>query len=325
MKFMNDVIFMLISFVSSCWGAQTWKSYPRSTWDFELDTRYYQTTANYLTEGFYFETLPSGQGFKQILVNTNVRYHFAKPWALFVDSQTAYSESKNLRDTRTNSGFTQSKAGVDFVLYNGGYAIMPELTLLYPFTRNSINSDATAMNEGAMEAGGRMILQSRFSKFRWATYGGFLYRDEGRSSLIPYGLMLEFQFRRFVLGNELQGYRSIGLDRDSTNTSARTTWANQVNGGSQRYFAINPSLLENHTWFRFVLNKSFYMQIGGSFSVTGSNTAAGWGLFGGILYRLRPNLPTTTNRIERFQPELNENLDQNFFEESTAPELQKRS
>ena len=313
--FLSGLCAFMLGFLPLSWGVHTWKSYPRGSWDFELQTRYEQATANYLSQGNFFQALPSGQSYKLITVDAGTRYHFAR-WALFGEAQLASAESRNLTETRVNSGFSQAILGADYLLYQGRFAIIPEVAVTYPFVRNSISSDAVSLNEGAIEGSSRLIFLARFWRIRWATFLGFTYRDGGRSSLLPYGLFGEFQFRHFVLGNELRAYQSVSYDQDTNADQARKDWATRVNAGSQKFYSVNPSGAHNTTWARFVVDRSLWMQVGAGMTLNGSNSGAGWNVFLGVLYRERPKVPVATSDVDRFQIETNE-VDQDFFEPTT--------
>ena len=320
MKFATLIFSLVLLSAKLCEAVQTWKSYPRKAWDFELVGNYYQTTANYLSEGFVFETLPNGSSYRLFTSDFNVRYHLSSPWAFFVDSQIGYAESRSRTEQRSNSTLNYIRLGTDFTLSQGRVSWIPEFTFLYPLRKNSLSGDEVATSQGAMEVGARMIAQARFSLFRTAFYGGFNYRNEGVGSQIPYGGLLEMQVRKFVLGNELKGYRTVGLNLSSSEDTERNQWASRVNGGSRKFASANPSLLENVTWIRWVLGPSFYMQMQGAFSVTGSNTAAGWSLGASLLYRFRPDLPSVSQKSEKFQNDFKDGVDQELFERTSQPE-----
>lgn len=310
---MSALSFFLSACCSQAWGYHTWKSYPLNSWDYELQLRSFQATANYLSQGNLFERLPSGQSYRVTHVEPRVRWHLRR-WALFSELQFGSAQSQNLNETRTNSGLSQILLGTDFILYQGRFALLPEFRLEVPLQRNSVDSDATSLGEGALQLSARWIAQAHFWRIRWASFLGFVYRDGGRSALMPWGLMTEFQFRKFVLGNEIQVFQSVSLDSDTgTRESARREWANRVNAGSQRYFSVNPNWSENTTWARFVVDRSLWMQAGAGFTLNGSNSGAGWNAFVGLLYRSRPPTPRASDRLESFQIQTEDGVSQDLF------------
>lgn len=319
------LILVLVTFAKPAHAYKDLKSFPQNYWELTADYKYFNTTGNYSSSGGSYTNLPTGYSYKLQTIDLGSRSTVPDlNLAYFTEFTVSAAESSSPYATRTNSALTSALIGTDFIMHEGSFDIIPEFTFLFPFKRNDVNSSAVAINEGAMEIGGRLIAQTQFGKVRSGAFIGFTYRDENRSSLIPYGLVAEMSLGKWKFSGDIKGYTSTNYDKDTNNESARLTWANSYNGGSQKFYSINPSLLETHLWAQAPISKTFLMDFGGGTTLNGTSNAAGWNVFLGLTYRiLTPTTPEKLPEVDRFKEEVSDGVNQELFQPPPPPSRQK--
>jgi hypothetical protein len=304
------------------------KTYTQKNWDLDFSGQYFSSESNYLASGGVYQGLPSGGSYG--LFDFNFAFRTTIPernLALFGDTQLSYATSKSSLATRTNTGITHVMIGTDYILYQDTFTLIPEFTFLYPFSRNSVTGDAVAIGEGAMEISGKMYAQTLIKGIQAGAFTGFIYRDEGRSSLIPYGVYGEKLGKKWSFGGNLQGYASASYDKDTNNSTARTNWANTVNAGSFKFFMPNPQLLETNFWAQVKTSNNMNFMFGFGLTLNGANAANGWNVMGGVTYRISTDEGQNDHKseLERFQEETSDGVDQSLFEQQQNAKKKQRS
>ena len=253
----------------------------------------------------------------------------SKKWGTYLTSQVANAESKSGPDTRTNSTLTQVVIGTDYLFYaNGSTELFPDISLTVPFQRVSVDKNEALNNEGALELSARLVGRTHWGSLEPFAFGGFTYRDEGRSALIPYGVGSEFHLHSMNLGAELRGYQTVVNDEFSNSPDRRQVVAIK-NGNSLKFYSVDQSILETNFWLRSNSHGDFGWKIGGGMTLTGAASAGGWSLFLGLSWGLEgsaamPEKPSTLHprpaqpkeEIDRFEEEISDEPNQIYFEKS---------
>jgi len=240
-----------------------------------------------------------------------------KNWAYWGEVDLAYAQAKSPGTTRTNAGISYAKVGTDYVLYDDSFTLIPEFSFTYPFVKNASNVDAAAIGEGVMELEAKMLAQMRFGNLTMGGFAGFTYRDESRSSLIPYGIYGEWGGRTWSFGGNLRGYSSTSYDKDTNNQIIRQNWATNYNGGSYKFFMPNPQLLETNYWAQVQTTKQMNFLFGFGMTLNGANMANGWTLMAGMTYRFPiGNEKEKGDDLTRFQEETQDGVDQSLFDKT---------
>jgi hypothetical protein len=199
-------------------------------------------------------------------------------------------------------------------MYKGAFSLIPEFSFLYPMVKNEITGDSVPFSEGVMESTGVLNAQIDFKTFKLTGFAGFNYRDQGRSSLFPYGAVAELNFIKWSLGADLKGYASLGFDKDTDNDTARLAYVARTSGGANRYTSVNPNYLELNSWLKIRTSNRWAFKLGGGTTLNGASTAAGWNIAAGISFNMVPqNESTPGSDIERFHEETNDGVDQKLF------------
>ncbi len=309
------ILSVLLSFSALAQSQNHLKSYPLESWELQFQSSFFNSTANYLSTGDSYQNLTKDNYYRLTLFDVGIRKIFSSKWSLGFSNQIAAGESQTLSLKRTNSAVTQSKFFSDFVVFDGKFNFILEPFVTYPWVRNDLTTDAMAISEGAIELGSLVRLQTSFAKVRWGLFSGFNYRDQGRSSLVPYGTAAEVKLGSVLLGGEISGYRSIGFDKNTSSDTDRVNWSNRVNAGSYKFYSVNPSSLESRFWTTFLVDPRFWLKIGAGMTLNGSSTASGWEAFGQIQWRFKTSdtAVRASSEVQRFRADTEDGVDQNLF------------
>lgn len=333
--FLIPVLLPLWSFVASAQvGRFIYHSHRRLTLSANLD--YFQTEANYLKSGGVYDSLPNGQAYRIFQLDLRANYGFQPGWNVYSGAKVGSAESQSSLATRTNSGVSDIYVGTNFIaMRSGSFYLVPNLYFSQPLVRNDVSSDVVSINDGAMEIAAELQAQWLYSEYHFGTYSGYIYRDSGLSSLIPYGVFGELPLGQMLLGSEIYGYSSASSDRDSTNDSSRTLFMNRANAGSYRFYSVNPSLMAVNFWAQFSNSPSISYLVGAGMTFNGTSTAGGWNMFIGFNYssvlspssggsKPRPHQPSPKD-LEKFQEQTNDGVNQQLFQapgEMSQPQQQ---
>jgi hypothetical protein len=307
----------------SALGFSEYKQYRAHLWELEANSSLYQTQNNYTRSGNTYDSLPNGGRYQLINLDLGARWSMTRSWAVYSGTQIGAAESKDATLTRTTSQFNQVLVGTDFVLTDGAFKLIPDLQFVMPLARVDKNSNNVQTSEGAMEFIGRVIARFDLSRLRNQTFVGMTYRDEGRSTLLNYGAGTELALGNSYLGAEVRGFSTVINDQYTSNSTEREGTALRVNGGSNKFNSLNPSLLDSNYWYRWD-NGKWGLQLGAGFSITGASYAAGLQAFANFVYRLhieseRRSAPVNKSDLDRFQEETNDGVDQILFQPPAPP------
>lgn len=302
-------------------GAE-FKSYDRERVELGAFATYYQAQGNFTSSGNSFDSLPSGYSFENIQFDVDARSHLFAKWAGFAKVTIGNTTSKTPLITRTNSSLSSALVGLDFIMSEGSFVLIPEFSASFALSKNTYTSDVAAVGDGANTLGARLILNSTLSKsLSIGAHGGFLYRDEGLSSLIPYGGLVEWKGKSLALGADIRGYASVGYDKESDNEIPRNAYQCTANGCAKRFAAINPSLTESNLWLKWQ-KESWIISGGLGTAITGQNTSTGIQAHVGLEYQFRTRAaevetdPDPKQRVTNpnFQESVDDGVDQTLFE-----------
>jgi hypothetical protein len=307
------------------------RSYRLGQWQFDAQTSYYEATANYSRSGGEYVSLPDGASYHLMDLDFGARWVPKNRWALYATSRLSNAESKNSRDTRQDSSFTQIVLGTDFLLHSSQrWDLYPDLSVTVPLQRVDPAGDTVLNGEGATEFSGKIIARMKWGMFDPFAFVGFTYRDEDRSSLLPYGLGAELQFSNWRFGGELRGFQTAMHDKYNNNPAQRDVVAIR-DGYALHYFSVDPTLLETNFWLRGNLSTSWAFKLGGGTSLTGSSTSAGWNVFIGLTFSpqlssspapspiVAPYKDRSSEELQNFHEETTDGVDQNLFQKPAPP------
>lgn len=342
-------LFLVGAFATSTASAfDNFKDFRRDSWDLELNTRYFYSDANHTGSGT--QSLPAGGHFSLLDINLETRYVPKHNWSVLAFGTIANSESNNSVVSRTNSTISQVGGGVDYLMFSGLIDLVAEGVGWMGFEKADPLSDVVMNNEGVMQFQSRLIAQKKW-RDGWRAYGwgGFTFRSEGRSFLLPWGFGAHKKSRKHTFGGELFGYESITNDEEG-NTAVRTSYINSVNAGSYLFYKPNPSLIEARAYGQWSLNRKWSVLASGGMTLAGNNMASGFHIAGGVRYTfdltegytedlynpVNNEVPAYKSRMhggtankpppqkDYFYEETSDGVDQKIFEQQRKPTAKPR-
>lgn len=257
--------------------------------------------------------VPDDGSFTNALTSTQVLFDLNPDLRLYGGAVYGWTEADDGYESRTHSGFSEVSLGTQYWFRLPLVYLVPQGDFTAPTFRVDEYSDDPLIGEGAMKvrAGGWAIF--RLGLVRPFVYAGFEYRDEGRSHLLPYRVGLQFKQKMFWLQGEYRGHQTVMDDENSDLRQDRDLYLHQVNGGSYRYYAINPSVGEGAVEAGLQVG-SFGVKAGFAMTATGDNAAEGWTALVGVSFSPTP-APVERREDEGFEFKT-EDYDKSLFKET---------
>ncbi len=327
----------ILTLLSCLWTLTLWaqlppgselKDYSSRQIDLNFQTRYFKSTGNFTKSGNQYDAIPAGYEFQNMQFDFAARSQIFDRFAMFAGLSVGSTQSSSPTISRTNSALSDATLGFDYLMSSGQLSLIPELRLSVPISTIDIGSDTPAVNDGAMTATGKMIALIKVSSSaRVGAFAGFVYRDKGYSSLLPYGALIELEWTGVRLGADIRGYTSLGYDQASDNELPRETYFCRANGCSKKFAAINPALLESNAWIKIEVARDWDLYGGFGTTITGQSSAQGLIANLGFLYRWGlSSTPTTSGSAPRqrvtnptFREEVQDGVDQELFKAPPLP------
>lgn len=294
--------------------------------DFTLDAAYSKTEGNFEKSGNTFTKLPANSAYSTYDFDMGIRAEIAPSVNLYGAGRLTSADSQNTAfgtpQTKTNTGLAWGTAGMDFVMVSGRLMVIPDFSVTVPGEAVDRSSNSkTAISEGVLEANGRIVLRVERRSYRFGGFGGVTYRDGGRSTLLPYGVLFELTLGRWNFGLDARGYQSLNYDKDTDReTIVDAGYFCPSNGCSKRFGAFNPAQMESSLWVRVNATPEFAFHFGGGMDWSGSNVSRDATFFGGMIYRwsyagMRQSSPHQ-REMRSFEESLDDGVDQRIFEQA---------
>jgi hypothetical protein len=308
-----------------------YQRFRRGSYDFGFETRYEKTTANYLSSGNNYRALPYDQSFELLNFNLKAKYDLSRRSSWYSNLGIASSTSFGVDAKRTNSGVTDATLGYIYMPYNDTFDLLTDFSVLAPFNKISENTDTALNNEGVIQVAGILRLQKEFGWLGGFTYIGGLYRQT-RSALLPWGVGVEVGAGPgWSFGGKIFGFQSITDDADTNTKTQRQIVNDRVNGGSLKFYAVNPSWIDSEASIKFQARNGWGVAGSLGTTLTGTNYAAGLHAGAAVLYAWdsepRYYLKNSTSedglgserKVPKFKEEVNDGVDQKLFEKKKKP------
>jgi hypothetical protein len=305
------------------------RSFDKGIWEYAVGVDHFASTANF-KEADSFEKLVSGDELKLTQIPISARWVPKTKYGLFLGTAINNVETHTLGIVRTNSTIAETQLGADYLFYWGQIDMIPVLSASIPTQRIDVKTDEAINTDGAMKIAGTLLMRKAIDKFYANWRVGFLYQDDGRASYVPWGLGASWNTESFEFGADLSGQQVVAYDVDTDNKQTRLALLNRVNGGSYKFYSINPYTIDLQGWLKYNLDESVGLVAGAGTTMTGANAAAGYNLFAKITYTFQS--AATSRKIkgiepekalEHFQPDLKDGVDQNVFKPAPPPPAEK--
>lgn len=259
----------------------------------DADVSYFSSSSNFIAGGGGAETLPNSGSFTDIQTALKYTQDLDVEQRVYGGLNIASVESWDGNTTRSNSGLNEILAGWQYWIGWSSFHLVPHADLVYPLFRVDRGGDEALLGEGALKVRGGGTVLTKFGTWRPFIYLGYEYRDEGRSHAVPYALGAKWKGRKFWFEPQYRGFERLFANEDTENRGARDGFLEKVDGGSYRFYSINPSLSE------FALEAGYLFgaitaRAGVAYTVAGSSSAQGFTILGGLTYTPRGH----TQKIE---------------------------
>lgn len=326
---------LLVLTAESSWAAfDDYQRFRKGTYDFEFETQYFKTDANYTESGGSYQKLLSGQSYEIFNFYLKSSYDLSKRSSMYGNLNIANATSNGMVLSRSNSTVTGAVLGYAHRFYDEGFDLVADFYTLIPFQKIDQNTDTVINAEGVIEATGLLRGQVDFPTFSALGYVGATFR-QARSALLPWGAGLEANYTKWGWGGKIFGYQSISDDPDTSNRIQRTIVTDRVDASSLLFYSVNPSVIDSEVFARIKFDNVWTLAFGGGATLTGTSTAAGY--HAGVslkyswdsepsYYMKNPGATTpednlsSEKKVPRFKEETDDGVNQKLFQKKgTTP------
>ena len=242
---------------------------------FDIKTSYLSTTENLDKDGDIVD-LENSNKFEEIKTNLRGEYDYSRYTTFFTDLTVNSVTSNDGTSERSETAMSDVALGFEYILSRkNAFLVMPSFQVKIPLATYSETTDSVLLNNNSIDVDATLNISKRFRSFYLRGYGGFIYRTEGLSWLIPLGAEAFYISRRFMIGGGLESSFSVTDDDYTNDTSRRTDVTDRVNAGSLAYNAVNPSITKLYGLFKFYIEPQLYVGLGVKQSIFGESAAYG--------------------------------------------------
>ncbi|MBC7421672.1 MAG: hypothetical protein H7328_13165 [Bdellovibrio sp.] len=328
MKNLNTHLFFgVLTLALQSHASEVFKSFAEDRFESQISVDYFKTEANYSSEGTS-SGLPSGNSYQITDIHILGRYVPLIDFGIYAGLNIGNSQSINTVATRKNSTLNNITFGADYLLYKAD-AFSTYGDLSYDFALEKVKSDTDSVlnNDGAGQL--KVGLTSIFDFGGIVPFAqlGLNYRTQGLSTLLTYGGGIEFRFENsLTLGGALNGYLTIKEDSNTNQAFERDNITLRVNGGSKRFYGINPNNLDSDIYLKYSYDQDLSFKFGGGTTLLGSNSAQGYHLGAAVVWgiggrRVRYSRPVRREnpviqprqQTPHFQEDTNDGVNQDYF------------
>lgn len=312
---LQSLLVLLDSTPSEAISLSKFKNYHQGRLEIGAGLDYLSSSSNF-DGGGSSKGLPSGGSYQLIRTPIGVRYGYGEAWSLTSALMISTSQSKGPDATRNNSSLPEMHFGADAYLYRGSVDWTGDLQLIFPLETIKAGQDNALNTEGVTQLIGTLGFDHLKGQFIWYGQGGLNYRLEGRSGLLLYDLGGGWRWNRNLFGLEVGGFQSVMDDADKSSETKRNTTIQKVNGGSFRFYSVNPSVTEFRLWSEHSLSNHVKLNLNMAYPFYGVNYANGMTF--GAVFSMIFDLMETQKSIRRLSVPINErariSTDQNVEE-----------
>ena len=220
-----------------------------------LQSEYFNTVSNYRLLGEYVD-LPGKNFFNYVANNFSLNYSPIHWFNIETFFNTMWSASATDTELRNKFGITYAGLGFTFLKKINNFQINFELKGGAPLHSIPENTDEIVLGDGAYFINPNLWFIYEYpSKLFYLFYNiNLLYRTKYLSSLLfnKLGFVFQTPFANAGFSTEL----FLPVMRDGYTHVPNTRWdiTNKVNGGSYKFYSINPASLSFTGWMEWKLN-----------------------------------------------------------------------
>lgn len=251
-----------------------------------LHAEYYSTDSNYDKAGGGFEKLPGENTFSFMSARPELVYGLSNDWGISGAFKYTYGQSENSSAQRTNSSITDIDGSIYYKLYKKKFYLLPQLHISFPLTTFDPNQDNTIINEGALKVEVGSWIEKKFLAHRFYAYLAYAYQGDGRAHLLPWEIGAYNSLGRLLYGFSALGNEVITDDELIASPQARSNRTDSLNGGSKKFYSVNPTEINLKGWVGARIAKNFIVYLKYKKSINGSNSANGQSIMAEIKWRI---------------------------------------
>ena len=249
----------------------------------QAELSYFQTDGNFADDGAR-EGLLNGGSLQGFLTDFSYAYDLAPDWRLFAGFNVAMNESSDGTFTRSNSGLDEAYVGAQKWYDVGRLEWAPEVVATLSFVETDMASgDEVLLGDGANRGRVGAWVLAPMKGYRPYGYLGFEYRDHGLSARLPYEGGIKVYLGDWWAQGAVRGVQSVIDDDDAGNALPRDLYLQIVDGGSFKYYSVNPSYTEvavDAGW----RSGAWGAYAGAAMTVLGTSAADGFTVSAGVSY-----------------------------------------
>jgi len=252
-----------------------------------LHTEYYTTNSNFDKTGGGFESLPGENSFSFIQVRPELVYGLSNDWGASGGITYTHGSSQTSTIQRNNGSITDIDGSIYYKLYKKKFYLLPQLHISFPITTFDPNQEASIINEGALKVEFGTWAEKKILSHRAYVYAGYAYQGDGRAHLIPW----EVGAYNSIKGKFFYGFSALGNqvavdDQFIISPESRSNRTDSLNGGSKKFYSVNPTELSAKAWIGLRISKNFIAYLKYKKTLNGTNNANGQSIMAEIKWRV---------------------------------------
>lgn len=240
------------------------------------DVSYFDSKANYDINGGSYVDLINGRYYKSVLGEFGFEYWLMNDFSVIAQLGVNRAESYDGVFTRESTEATDLLVGGRFVAMRLPVILIPELWVSYPFNKFDETTDEVLTGEGVMRGFAGLWVELPIHQFFPYAEVGYLHQDGGRAGLFQYQAGVNWKIPSFKIGGGAYGSIVVVHDDLQDTRVLRDTVTQRVNGGSYKYYSVDPSVLGLEAHASFDMNENFRFNAGIDKTINGEASAAGW-------------------------------------------------
>ena len=278
-----------------------------------LDLNHYTSNANYNSEGGSYEEIGENNSYTNILGTLYSRYDLSHRINMMGSLGVAYVRSENTEANREQTSLTEATWGGQAQLIKTSFSLISEAFIVIPFNRIKDNTDEVLTGEGAMVIQAGAWISKRILSHIFYLYLAYKYQDGGRATLFPWSVGFSNDDSPWIYSLELGGFNVLQDDEYINNPGKRRAIVRRVNGGSLKYYSINPEVLEVTGKLGYWLRPDTSFGLGFSQTINGKNYGAGNTIM--VHWKWRPGQKKRKRRTQKIRKKNRETGTDNDGEE----------
>ncbi|OQW49902.1 MAG: hypothetical protein A4S09_11690 [Proteobacteria bacterium SG_bin7] len=229
---------LLFALIPSISQAHPPKDFPYE-WQFSADTDFIQTNSNFTTNGSTSE-LPLNGHLMNATSKFNFTYRQNSKWQIYAGADYSYSKSTTSNIERTTGGLPYIRVGLRHFLKYKKFDLIPIADLNIAIRKVDPYTDDVLISDGVSKFTLGTWMLTKWKKIIPYTFLGFTYCTDDFASPYMVRFGASYDTGSFSFFGEVLYFSTLINDKYLSNPSARLNVINTVDGGSFKFYSINP-------------------------------------------------------------------------------------